>query len=759
MEGRRNSKKRSKPQNNFYTYLMGVIVKPKGLKASIVFIKDIAVRFHDVRYYINRGYEEKNLVQKEREKTRYSTPKQDKITEILMKYRELGKRNVAKANKTLRSIAVKNIGHMLDKKDPPVHTNIMGLITSVPLLVQAYTKIRTNRGALTAAAGMSTEQWNNLSTYQKRYLRLTRKTSDGISMETFHLTSQILRKGLYPWGTSKRIYIPKPGVLNKKRPITIPPFMDKVVQQNIKVILETIYEPWFDKTNCSFGFRPGKSTHSAITAIASSNRSFHHAIEGDVEAAYDRVNKEKLLAILGKRIKDATFMKLMRQRLNYTFLDTDAGKYETPSDGVPQGGIDSPYLFNIYMKEYDDWIVEHLEQLSKKINTTLRTNKHTNNGLVREGTIPQIKEKTALMRRIKSEKKKIVMAESKEQKYEIIRNVRKLQHAKRQMPSRDINRELIEFRYFRYADDWIILNNANALTNVQLKKDIQNWLKTNLDATLSESKTLITDIRKTPAKYLGFELTLGKNRKLAKKKNPKVGRLVLSKVAGHRIRIYPDANRLINRCFMKGYCNEKGHPKEIPWLSVIEPYMIIDKYNAVIRGFAQFYTEFISNKRAMTRWIYIYRFSCIKTLAQKYKTTTRKIFERFATRDPQFRRKYGKTVEIKVRIKYKDKKTYEKTYRLMTYLEAIDAVMASQQKDKYERIHKKLSYIHDKKIDDYFDLTQETTDMTPASPNYLDRIKWVNWRTLCSQDMPCRISGYWKGMSSQMHHIRHVRKR
>lgn len=730
-----------------------------GNKISVVYIKEIAKRFHDIRYYINRGDEEKNLLRKENEKARFATPKRTKITDLLKKYKELGKEKINTANIALQSISVKNIAYMLQDKTPPVHTNIMSLISSIPLLVQAYKKIKKNRGAMTAAAGISSQRWKTFTPFQKKFLSLTKKTPDGISMETFHITSQILRKGQYPWGVSKRIYIAKPGVMNKKRPITIPPFMDKIVQQNIKVVLEAMYEPWFDQANCSFGFRPGKSTHSAIVAISSIERPLYHAIEGDIEAAYDRVNKEKLIKILEKRIKDTSFMKLMRSRLDYIFFDAERKQYETPKDGIPQGGIDSPYLFNIYMKEFDDWILKHLNQESVKINNKLRINKHTGKGLISEGTRTQIKEKTAITRLINKEKTNVKIKKIKKEKHETIRKIRILQHIKLQMPSRDINRDIITFTYSRYADDWIILNNASILTNNKLKDEIGIWLKENLDATLSEKKTLITDMRKEKAHYLGFQLSVSKTRKISKKWDRRSGHFVLTKVAGHKIRIYPDDNRLINRCYMKGYCNKKGKPKEIPWISGIEPFMIIEKYNAVIRGFAQFYTEFISNKLALSRWIYIYRFSCIKTLAQKYRTSTRKIFERFASRNPEYRKNFGKTIEIKVRIKYKNNTTYEKTYRLITLREALKLAIDCKQKAEYEMHNSIFQNIKKTTISVYRFHKKNSSNPNPSSPDYLDRIKWVNWRTMCSLDMPCSICGFWKGMSSQMHHIRHVRKR
>ena len=113
--------------------------------------------------------------------------------------------------------------------------------------------------------------------------------------------------------------------------------------------MESIYEPWFDKDNCSFGFRPGKSVHNAITALSSpATRGLGYAIEGDIKAAYDKVNKEKLVKILSKRINDKKFLDFIAKRLKYMFYDTKYMKYEFPQDGIPQGGIDSPYLFNIY---------------------------------------------------------------------------------------------------------------------------------------------------------------------------------------------------------------------------------------------------------------------------------------------------------------------------------------------------------------------------------------------------------------------------
>jgi hypothetical protein len=80
----------------------------RKLRATIIYRKDIASRFHDIRYYMYRADEEKNILKKESQKARYATPKQEFVTRLLMKYRELGKTKISKVNYALRGIAVRN---------------------------------------------------------------------------------------------------------------------------------------------------------------------------------------------------------------------------------------------------------------------------------------------------------------------------------------------------------------------------------------------------------------------------------------------------------------------------------------------------------------------------------------------------------------------------------------------------------------------------------------------------------------------------
>lgn len=123
------------------------------------------------------------------------------------------------------------------------------------------------------------------------------------------------------------------------RPITIPPFMDRIVQKAIDMVMQAIYEPWFEKRNRSFGFRPNKGCHDAMVALTGwHNNGMKYAIEGDIEGAYDNVDKEILLDQIGKRVNDRCFLYLIRKRLDYDFIDWKTRKREKPALGIPQGG-------------------------------------------------------------------------------------------------------------------------------------------------------------------------------------------------------------------------------------------------------------------------------------------------------------------------------------------------------------------------------------------------------------------------------------
>lgn len=735
--------------------------KGKPLTASVDFQPEVAKKYAKVQYYETTEDDIKNLPNKEAEKKKYATSKKSRVTEILQEYKEKINKKIFGTWHILQGIYKSNQTHA-KKKEIKINSNLIGLISNINMLMVAYSSIKRNKGAGTLAAQLSKSKWNRLDPLQKAWIKKTATCPDGISRETLFTTSYLLKHGKYPWGSSKRVYVDKPGKKGSLRPITIPPFMDKIIQEAIKIVLECIYEPYFEKTNRSFGFRPNKSCHHCIFNLTRvHNRGFYTAIEGDIKSAYDKVCREKLKKILSKRIKDRKFLKLIEHRLKYDYLDEKTGKYIKEKEGIPQGGIDSPYLWNIYMMEFDEYIENHIPKILEKCNNKRRTTSKITT------TIPTAQHsklkwtRTKALKEIKSLKKEFKTANEQKEKeirqelWKKIKEARIIQHKIRKHPSADPQRLPLKYSYTRYADDWIILGNFPKSLAMKLKEDIKIWLKENLNATLADEKTLITDMRKKPAHFLGFELTAKDSRKLAyanqaiRRKDGKTElKKILRKTAGFDIKCSPDKERLINRLYMKGYCNKKGQPKEMPWLSTLEAFTIIERYNAVMRGLANYYIGPITYPSDLQRWLYIIRFSCFKTLAQKYKTTINKLFKRFQA--PR-----AKTIQIVVTHTIDDNQ-YQKTWTLLTEKQVIQQAKRNNYYNNTTKNFNAVEYDKDYEENILYETRQGKLPRV-INEDFLDKIKWVNLRSAAALDLPCFICGSTKEV--EVHHIKHIRKR
>lgn len=319
-----------------------------------------------------------------------------------------------------------------------------------------------------------------------------------------------------------------------------------------------------------------------------------------------------------------------------------------------------------------------------------------------------------------------------------------LQHEKRNIPYYDPNRKKLRFVYLRYADDWIILTNASKHIMEEIKLDVKNWLWTERKAKLSlaEKKTNITDMRKESAKFLGFELKCTNTRRLGYDSNN-----ILKRTAGWQITIAPDRQRLINRLHMKGYCQADGFPREISWLSFLDPYTIIQKYNAVISGHVNYYAEFVSYPSSLNRWIYIYRWSCIKTLdwqSQKYHTNCSNIIKKF-----------GKEINADITVTLKNKTKMFKTVQLFQE-EKKDIVKKALELKQKSKIISEFKEIKQKGFCDYDSKDKQRTPRI-LDIRFLDKINWVNIRTQANFGLPCSICGAVDNI--EMHHVNHVRKR
>ena len=151
----------------------------------------------------------------------------------------------------------------------------------------------------------------------------------------------------------RRVYIPKPGS-EKKRPLGIPAFEDKIVQAGMTNVLNAIYEPVFKKF--SFGFRQGKSCHQAIAYLKKmiEIKDVNYIVDLDIKGFFDNIDHEWMIKFLEYRINDRTYIRYIKRFLKSEILEQ--GKLLKSDRGTPQGGIISPVLGNIYLHfVLDDW--------------------------------------------------------------------------------------------------------------------------------------------------------------------------------------------------------------------------------------------------------------------------------------------------------------------------------------------------------------------------------------------------------------------
>jgi group II intron reverse transcriptase/maturase len=307
----------------------------------------------------------------------------------------------------------------------------------------AYANLYANKGALTP--GVDPED-----------------TVDGMSLKRIELIREQLSTASYRWKPARRTYRWKRDG-KRKRPIGMPGWNDKLLEEVIRIVLEAYYEPQFRES--SHGFRPQRGCHPALSAIYKSWTGTKWFIEGDIRACFDSLNHEKIVRIIGRKIKDRAFLELLKGLLKAGYVED--WTYHQTYSGVPQGGVLSPLIMNIVLNELDEYIEDVLMP------------RHTK-GKQRKPNAEYVRI-TGRMQKLK-----------RKRNWERHDRYNQLEKYRRHIPSLEPqDPEYSRLRYVRYADDFLLGFTGTKAEAERIKEEIGQFLKT-LGLELADEKTMIT---------------------------------------------------------------------------------------------------------------------------------------------------------------------------------------------------------------------------------------------------------------------------
>jgi group II intron reverse transcriptase/maturase len=440
------------------------------------------------------------------------------------------------------------------------------LLYNRDLYLLAYGKLARNRGALTPGA--------------------TSETADGTSLAKIDAIIAALRCERYRWTPVRRTHIPKAN--GKRRPLGLPTWSDKLLQEVLRLILDAYYDPQF--SDHSHGFRRGRGCHTALREVYRYWPGTAWFIEADIAQFFDRLDHQVLLGILAERIHDGRFLRLIAGLLAAGYLEN--WRFHATLSGVPQGGVVSPLLANIYLDRLDQFVETTL--LPAYNRGTRRRPNPAYERLIHRATYLRRTGRRQEARAVRGQAQRLPSIDPADPGYR-------------------------RLRYVRYADDVLLGFNGPRGEAETIKQALGRFLRDELKLELAEPKTLLTHARTGAARFLGYEITVlavdtARDRHDRRATNGQIG-----------LRVPPDVIRTKCRPYLR-----RGKPAA--WAECLHdaPFSIVVQFQQAYRGVAAYY-QMAYNRHRLDMLRYAMERSLVRTLGNKLRLSNPRVYARFGT--------------------------------------------------------------------------------------------------------------------------------
>jgi len=509
-----------------------------------------------------------------------------------------------------------------------VFTRLYRYMLRPDLYYQAYKNLYANHGASTQ--GVNSD------------------TADGFSEEKIRKITKSLENETYKPNPARRTYIKKAS--GKMRPLGIPTFTDKLVQEVLRMVLESVYEPVF--LDCSHGFRPNRSCHTALKSMQKGFNGTRWFIEGDIKGCFDNIDHQSLVGIIGKKIKDARLIKLIWKMLKAGYCEN--WQYQKTHSGTPQGAGCSPIFANIYLHEFDEFV----NNLSKNFDSP-SAQRYTDEYNYLRRKVESIRRK---IRKADGEDVSLLLEELKTTRAKLLKTPSKAQTDKK-------------LKYVRYADDFLIGISGSKDDCIQIKQWLSEFMGNTLNMELSEEKTLITHSNKH-ARFLGYDIKVRRNGQVKRSEKRKHSQRSLNNMLELTV---PLQDKIMGFLFSKNVIRQVDgeiRPSKRNSLLRCTDFEIASTYNAELRGICSYYS-LASNYSKLNYFAYLMEYSCLMTLAAKHKSSMSKIRVKYKDGNG----KWG----IPYETKKGKKRCYFADYRECKAVNGQDAITRAELFNSYTR--------------------------------------------------------------------------